>query len=212
MFPAIIVIEVSCFATALFFLKNTGNVVWTTIKWFILFAVLVEASLSFTGKILHWHNGWIINLYTPINFFIVSWSVYRLSPYNKINLAFFIAANFIFLLFFLLEIFTKGFFAYSALSSVLSDCLLFIICNRFFYLLLKQDEWIEIQKHAAFWFVTGLFLFNFCSTVADIFDEQLNDLYIFSTVSLRYVLYIVFNLILYSCWSFAFICRYQETI
>ena len=212
MFPAITSIEATCFLCALFFLRNTGERVWTTIKWFMLFTFVNESLSTIIGQVYHQHNVWLINLYTLVNFFTISWVLYRLSPYQNMNLFILQSSAILFSLCFAVEIFYKGIFEYTIISNIFSDIAIFIVSNRYFFLLLKEDSWIDIQRHAAFWFVTGLLLFSLCATIADIFDNELTSLFVFPNVSLYYLLYLAFNLILYGCWSFSFLCKYQETI
>jgi hypothetical protein len=140
------------------------------------------------------------------------WAVYKFLPAHRFNKLLLLSGISIFAVSYVLEIVTKGIFVNDIISDTISGFFLLLFCNWFFYLLLKGDEWIEIHRHAAFWFVTGLFLFSFCTIVTDLFDNQLLDLFVTPSISLRYLLYIVFNLILYGCWSYAFICKYQETI
>ena len=212
MFPVTTFIETICFLCGVFFLRNTGDVVWNTVRWFMLFTVINECVVTIIGHVYHKHNMWLVNIYTLVNFPTMSWILYRFSRRQKSSLIIFCISLFLFISCFITEIFYKGIFEYTVASNILSDILLFATCNRFFYLLLKDDSWIDIQRHAAFWFVTGLLLFSLCATIADVFDGQLASLYIFPHVSLYYILYMVFNLILYGCWSFSFICKYQETI
>ena len=204
-------IEAIALLLAFIFLSHTKELIWRTVKWFLLFTVLLEITVNIIGKVYHRHNLWLVNVFTLVNFFVISWLLYRLSPQRKINRLLLSITAVVFAACFAYEIIYKGFFEYTVYSSIVSDIIILVFCNRYFYLLLKEDAWIDIPTHPAFWLVTGLFLFNLCALVADLFDEQLSSLYIFPDVSLYYLLYLVFSLILYSCWSFAFICKYQET-
>ena len=205
-------IECICSLMALFFLRNEKRNIWVLLKWFIVFTTAFEL-LAYTYSLLSQkYNLWMFVLYLPFDFTISYWALYKLSPYHKVNKFLLWAGIVTFCICYVTEIWLNGIFIYTINSDTISTFFTFISCNWFFYLLLKQDEWIDIPKHAAFWFVTGLFLFSFCSVVTNLFDSALMNLFVSKKTSLRSLLYIVFNLILYGCWGYAYICRYQEKI
>lgn len=212
MFLVLLAIEIICSAIALLLLRNQSRNIWVLLKWFVVFTTMVEVFASLISAVFHKYNLWLYSLYLPFNFIILYWLLYKVTPYHKYNKPLLLIGIIVFLISYFTEIGIHGIFLYTINSDTVSTIFMFISCNWFFYLLLQKDEWIDIPRHAAFWFVTGLFLFSFCTVVTDLFDSELNDLFIAKKLPLRTLLYIGFNLMLYGCWSYAFICKYQETI
>ena len=212
MILVLLVIEIICSVIALIFLRSQSRSVWVLLKWFMVFTTLVEILAFIISAVFHKYNLWLYSLYLPFNFIILYWSLYKVTPYHKHNKTLLLIGIIVFCISYFTEILINGIFLYTINSDTVSTVFMFISCNWFFYLLLQKDEWVYISRHAAFWFVTGLFLFSFCTVVTDLFDSELNDLFIAKKLPLRTLLYIGFNLILYGCWSYAFICKYQKTI
>ena len=212
MYPVFLAINLICSLVALFFLRNENRNIWVLLKWFTVFDAFVEFFALVFSAVSHKYNLWVFTLYLPFNFIILYWSVYKLLPFHKYNKFLCVTGIVVFCLCYVTEIGLHGIYVYSINSDTVATIFMIIGCNWFFYLLLQKQEWILISKHAAFWFVTGLFLFSFCTVVTDLFDNELNDLFITNKLPLRSLLFVGFNLILYGCWSYAFICKYQETI
>lgn len=84
-----------------------------------------------------------------------------------------------------------------------------LYCLYYYYLLLKDESFIEIKTHPEFWWVTGVLFYYFGSTMSNIFDGLFN-VKIIGFATLRYCIYVLLNLILYSLWVYSFICRMKQ--
>lgn len=84
-----------------------------------------------------------------------------------------------------------------------------LYCLYYYYLLLKDENFIEIKTHPEFWWVTGVLFFYFGSTMSNIFDG-LFAVKLIGFVALKFLIYILLNLILYSFWLYSFICRMKQ--
>jgi hypothetical protein len=59
--------------------------------------------------------------------------------------------------------------------------------------------------------VNGTLIFYFGSTAINIFfDYLVHDKISVFSYSIRYVTFAILNVLLYSCWSYAFICRFLQ--
>ncbi|MCA0396406.1 MAG: hypothetical protein LCH51_03320 [Bacteroidetes bacterium] len=120
--------------------------------------------------------------------------------------------GFLFSITFILESVRSRFLFYNYKSdSVLSVSFIILSC-WYFYLLLQQEQPVALKRFAPFWVVSGIFLFCFGSMAAVLFSEEVMQLYIVDKLSVRLVIYSLLNLLLYGCWSYAFVCKYRETI
>jgi hypothetical protein len=66
---------------------------------------------------------------------------------------------------------------------------------------------MPLKSSPEFWWVAGVLFFYFAATICNLFEEKLEDIVITSTQNLNYFVFKALNIILYSCWSYAFICR-----
>lgn len=211
MYPFNLFIEVLCFTLALLFLKNSKAGLWKYFKMYMLLTVLIEA----TGWLLrtYWHvnNQWLYNIFAPIQAFFLFWVFYKIYPKqfnSKLFLGICAAA---FSIVYVIECFRHPFTIFNNNSWIVFSFSIIIACGLYYYFLLKDDEYINLAVHPPFWFVTGVFLYFFCSSVCTLFFSQLVRINIMQNISLRYLLFILFNLILYGCWSYAFLCKYKQT-
>jgi hypothetical protein len=109
------------------------------------------------------------------------------------------------------ECFTQPFTIFHNYSWIFFSFSMIVACGLYYYLLLMDDEYINLGLHTPFWFVTGIFVYFFGSSVCTLLFKQLMRINIVEGISIRYLLFILFNFILYSCWSYAFLCKYKQT-
>jgi len=95
---------------------------------------------------------------------------------------------------------------YSTMSVV------FVVCSLYyFYLLLNDNQYIELKFSADFWWAVTTLLFYFGSTAVNIFRGKLM-IKVTSENYLTYYIYLVLNILLSLGWSYSFICRKLTTI
>lgn len=88
----------------------------------------------------------------------------------------------------------------------------FVIASCYFYLIMIRDEkFRKLSNYPSFWIVNGILFFYFGGTVVNVFydylsHEKLTQL----SRSVRYITFNILNILLYGCWSYAFICRYRQ--
>jgi len=117
----------------------------------------------------------------------------------------------IFLLFYFTELYVKHFNAYVSVSSTIMSVELVLAGVYYYYRLLKEEKYRQLSKDASFWWVNGTICFYFAGMACNIFFNYL--LLPDKTpiaYSARYMVFSIINVILYSCWSYSFICRYFQ--
>jgi hypothetical protein len=213
-FPYSILLEIICLIIAIFNIAYKKNGWWRHFIWFLSLTIVVELFSQAIIILSHGKgsNHWLYNLFMPIQFFFACWILFKIcimyfncKPVIVTGLA-------IFIITYLSESINSHFLEYSFIANSFSSTWIVIICCLYYYYLLKQDGYIIIAKDAPFWFVTGNFFFYFGTTSCNFFYDYLKVINTNQNIPVRYVIYIVLNFILYSCWSYAFICKHRQTI
>ena len=195
---------------ALFFLNKTT--IW---RWFIIIlivTILTEFTAWYTTSILKKSNNfWIYNIYDLINGVFCIWIFTKAEPLLKsrmklyICLALFLGFCFFNLLFF------QGINVYNDRNEVFGDILLAIISCYFFYNLLKEENYRNLLKYEYFWYANGILFSSLGSVVLYLFIDYLWAFYKHTHVNIYGYINYGLNVLLYSCFIIAFICRNRNT-
>lgn len=88
----------------------------------------------------------------------------------------------------------------------------FVLASLYYYYCKLEDESYEpLLSSASFWWVSGALFFYFGSTACNLFFDYLAEYEVGRyNKSVRYLIFNILNIILYSCWTFSFICRYRQ--
>jgi hypothetical protein len=91
------------------------------------------------------------------------------------------------------------------------ESVVFVLASLYYYyLILRDDKYIVLNTYAPFWWVNGTLIFYFGSTATNIFNDYLVHEIKLITISIRYITFSILNVLLYACWSYAFICRFLQ--
>jgi hypothetical protein len=208
-FPFAQVAEALCSLAAFVYLRGQTDY-WKGFLFFLPFTVAVETVGLLIAKLLHQSNHWLYNIYLPVQFLFTGYVLYQVFPYPK-KKKWFLVGLLLFTLIYVVESFW-GRYTYNSISDTLSSFMLVCGSGFYYYFLLYSEEYVTLARFAPFWFVTGVFLFNFGITASNLFSEDMMHLYITKNLSLRYVIFFGLTLLLYSCWVYAFRCKSQENI
>lgn len=211
MYPFNLFIEIICFILSLLFLRHRDAGIWKYFKTYMLLTVLVEAAGWLLRTYWQLNNQWLYNLFAPVQAAFLCWIFYRIYP-RQFNSRYFLGACL--LLFggvYAYECFTHPFTRFNNYGWIVFSYSIILACGLYYYFLLRDDEYTNLSCYPPFWFVTGVFIHFFGSSVCTIFFNELVRINIAYNISLRYVLFILFNFILYGCWSYAFLCKYKQT-
>lgn len=205
-----IIIEFTCFLIAAIYLAKDKSISWKLCIPYLLLTVITEITARYLGVVLHLNNGWVYNILTFFEIAITHLMLYdfirKLSSNTKIFVP--ISASICYILF-VFELFIFNTQGYFTLTTNVLGINLVILSLYYYYLLIQAPEILVIKKHPQFWFVAGLLLFYFGGTIVNLFYGKFSFV-VFGTKTLRVLIYHLLIAILYSFWSYSFICRQQN--
>lgn len=211
MFTIIFWIVSVCFIVSITCLSKNDS--WW--KWFVpflAFTSLVEGTGYFLYFIQHKQNHWLFNVFLPIEISFIFYILYKICSQLKDLKTFFSFVTIIFLSIYLIESIDSDWLEYSKFANIFASCMIIIICFFFYFLLMKQTDVVDIWHHSPFWIISGLFIFYLGSIGCNLFGTQLSHIYFITQVPIRYIIMIILNFIFYTCWSYAFVCKYRYKI
>ena len=202
--------ELLCFFIGLFCVARDKNPAWRVLLIYQFATCLTE----FTGIYLrdhHYSNSIVYDIFITAECGTVSYFFYSLfrqyfNPF-KLLIGWAIVYFVIYIYEFVFINHFKGFVDITA--SVIS--VVFVLASLvYYYLMQKDDEYRTLVFSPSFWWVNGVLFFYFGSTVSNIFFEYLIKEETDFNFTARYIIFNALNLLLYGCWSYAFICRYRQ--
>lgn len=177
---------------------------------FMLLTLIVEIGGRATR-----HNIYINNeLY---NFFLITEAGftmamygYLLSKYTKNNKLIWTSAVILSVLYICeTSIHIHGIFDFNDITTTVMSVIFIGFGLYYYYLLIKNEEYLELKNYPPFWWVAGTLLFYYGSTAIELFftiiSTQNARLFAY-----RHITYICLNIIQYGFWSYSFICRYYQ--
>ncbi len=207
--------ELVCLIIAIICVLNDRNNVWKSMVLFLLITCIVEMCGIYIKKLYlldrqHvYPNAWIYNILLVLQFaFISSMFRYLLNRYKNSDRIFIISGA-IFIILYIYDLYTHGFFKYNSRTNASMSVMFVLYGLYYYYQLFKDDQYIRLIYFDSFWWGAGIVLFYFGTTVWNLVYEKLaSDMMIKKQQfnHLKY-LYSAFNVILYGCWSYSFICR-----
>jgi len=173
---------------------------------------LTESSAVFVYILTHKPNYWVFNCYQPIQIGFISWVMYKLTkPFfnSKWLIISFAVISFII---FISENYNSGFLNWSKITKTYFSIFTVIEALLFYYYLLQQESNISITRYPPFWIITGIFFFYFVSITSNLFYDTLSSINKNLTKPIRSTIFLVLNIILYGCWTYAFIWKKKTAI
>jgi hypothetical protein len=204
----IFIAEVICFIAAIAIVWKDKHAFGKVIACYLAIALVTEdvaAYLAIRGI----HNLWLFNIYIVFEINAILYGLYHcIKKYTNPKSIFIIGLGIIGLtyIFFLI---TQPFTDLNIITISVMSVIFTLYCLYYYYLLLKDENFIEIKTHPEFWWVTGVLFYYFGSTMSNIFDG-LFTVKIIGFVTLKFSINILLNLILYSFWLYSFICRMKQ--
>ena len=206
-FTANTISETVCLIVAAICLANDRIFIWRGFILFLFITCLTDYYGLYVGRKTH-NNHWIYNTFiifeSLFTFLVFQFLLDKNFKNTKVLI---LSALVIFYIFYLYGIFSHGFEIYNYLSySILS--LEFVLLSFFFYyLLLKDEQYVDLRFSSDFWWVAGTLFFYFANTACNLFYDRLYSVMITPKHHITYFIFKALNIILYSCWSYSFICR-----
>ncbi|SER12049.1 hypothetical protein [Pedobacter rhizosphaerae] len=204
----VISIEIVSLTAAIVLLTRDKNSFWKIVMLYIAIALFFESYGSYLNskKI---NNLWWFNMFIFLEAGFILYGLYHcLRKYiNPLNII--VAGTIIVYGSYGLSVILNGYKQYNILCVNVMSVLFTVYALYYYYLLLRDEHFIVLKSHPEFWWVTGVLFYYFGSTMANIFDGMFN-FKVLNWLPLRYLIYIVLNLILHSLWIYSFICRMKQ--
>ena len=204
-----ILVELICLFIALYSLQGDKKAFWKIFIPFLLLTISTELYGRYLGRFLHQPNGWLYNIYLIIEILFIHFILLKCTEpfFSKAKL--FIGLSLLVVgLMYILEIGylqTEGF--YNTTFKVFSINTV-ILCLVFYYGFVKHDSYIVLKQYPSFWLIAGILFFYFGGTVMN-FIYQILTVEITPNKSIRSYTNHVLILLMYSFWSYSFICRHR---
>jgi hypothetical protein len=206
------VAEIICFLIALASLTKDKSLMWRLLLIYLFIVCVTEMSAipikkRYMADPQHaTSNEWLYNLALIVKIFFFSFVFrYLLNKYRKSDIV--IWAGFLSLaILYLYEILHHGIWVYNSLTNTIMAIFIVLCSFYYFYALLKNDSYVGLKYSGEFWWVAGILFFYFGSTACNLFYNDIKKVLINNKHYWGYI-YNVLNIILYSCWSYAIICR-----
>lgn len=201
--------EFFCLVISILCLYREKDKVWKSFILFLLLTCLVEIAGIYIRKELYRPNFMLYNFFLVIECAVVNYFFYHLLKANHNLNKLLTGWLVIFLLCYFVELFVNHFNTYVSTTSTVMSVELILASIYYYYRLLKEEKFRKLSKDASFWWVNGTICFYFAGMAFNIFFKYLfQDIPVNTSAS--YIVFSILNVILYSCWSYSFICRYLQ--
>lgn len=202
-----------CFLASLLLLENKPwNHPWTLFKYYLLIVVAVETWSSIGLRFhLMTTSQWLYNSFMPVYGLFYFYVFNHIIKLKRIK-PFVLLLSISFLGVLLWEGFSYGFSTFFFRTLIYVSVLQLFLCGLYFYSIFQQDEYSDLLKDPAFWFVTGTLFYTAIVTSTSIFFSELLKLQIKNQIPLRAILVMAGNIIMYGCWIKSFLCINNKPI
>ncbi len=197
---------------ASFILLDRKTGIWRLFKVFLFLTLCTETIGWYMNFILKKFNNTLpfnLLLIISISFFISVFSSANPLKKERRKIGFLNAAFLLFALFNL--IFLQGLWTYNSYTETFGDQILIILSFSFFYLILRDDEPINLFRYEYFWLANGVLLYALGSVVLYIFSDALYQYYMQTCLPVYDYISYSLNSIFYGSLIVAFLWRHKTT-
>ncbi|MNK12990.1 hypothetical protein D3C87_310690 [compost metagenome] len=203
--------ELTCLLIGCFCLYNDKEPVWRFFILYLLLICLTEIFAIHMRKVLGISNLPLYNIFLIVECFSISIFFYNLLKKYRDRSKWLMIWLFLFVIIYGSELFSNQFSNFVFITAAAISLVFVLASLYYYYLLLRDEKYEKLDSYAPFWWVNGTLIFYFGSTALNIFfDYLIRDQLSQFQHSIRYIIFNVLNIILYCCWSYAFICRYHQ--
>ena len=176
------------------------------------FFMVITCFLEILGKALgvnKLHNDWVYNIYLVAEAgFTITMYGYLINKYVK-NYRLILFSGALLIILYIYEISVHGVFIFNNVTTATMSVLFIGYGLYYYYLLMKDEDYLKLKTYPPFWWIAGALLFYFGSTASDLY-YSIVSVKIYPLFTSRHFIYIYLNIILYGFWSYSFICRYRQ--
>ncbi len=205
-FTANTIVEIMCLVFAVICLYKDGSLVWRSMILYLLITCVTELSGIYITK-HKLSNHWVYNIFLLFEAGFTNLMFAHLFRQYIGRIYIILIGLIIFVGMYFYNLSQHGIFKYNSGTYIVISVSFVVYSLYYYYLLIKSDKYIQLNRSSEFWWVTGALFFYFASTVCNLFDDQLYAVMITPRHHLTYFIFKALNIILYSCWSYSFICR-----
>jgi len=202
--------ETLCFVIAIVCLAKDKSLIWQSMIIYLLATCIAEI-LGILVLTTTKNNNWVYNIFlvfeTGFNNLMF---FYLFSKYIK-SKPLIISGLALFSTLYLLGLNDHGFMLYNDNTYAVMSIVYVFYSLYYYYLLIKDEHYLKISHSPEFWWVAGTLFFYFANTTCNLYEKKFEHIMITSTKNLTYFIFAGLNIILYSLWSYSFICRRWET-
>ncbi|QNK63712.1 hypothetical protein H7F33_04225 [Pedobacter sp. PAMC26386] len=202
--------ELICLLISVFCLIGDKNKYWRALVLYLFLVCIVEMGGIYL-RLAHKQNYTLYTCFLVIECTMISCFFYHLYKkyHHKPSLLYSWLG--LFLLIYTAELFNNNFSNFASKTATFMS-VVFVIASLYYYMLILKDEHFrKLESYPPFWIVNGILFFYFGSTACNVFfDYLLHERAHSLSLSTRYITFNILNVLLYSCWSYAFICRYRQ--
>ncbi|RZK59085.1 MAG: hypothetical protein EOO91_06210 [Pedobacter sp.] len=203
-------IEFICFLAALTFLIKVKDGAWKLLIPYLLLAFSIETA----GLYLRTHGISNLELYNGfliLENLMISYFFFNLFKPYAVKVKWLIGWLGVFFTLYIIEIVYSDFKDFVSITASIMSVVFVLASLYFYYLKLKDESYEPLISSASFWWVSGSLFFYFGSTVCNLFFDYLKEYEVVQyNRSVRYVIFNILNVILYSSWIISFICKYRQ--
>ena len=213
LFNTVVSAEYITFVAALFLLSPKRIGIWRLFIPLLFICILAETTGWYQNYFLGINdNALVFNLNYILNTCFTLWMISTAAPLKRfakrlrLSILLFLAFAFINMFFF------QGTKGYDSSTEVFGDIMCIIASCIFFYSALSENEYRNLFRYEYFWFVNGVLFYSLGGFVLYLYYVYLKSM---GTMSLGASLFKpvnnILNLLLYSSYIIAFICRNRNT-
>lgn len=196
-----IFIELGCLLSAIYFLRGYEKKKSLVTIAYLMIVCLTEITALYF-KLTKQPNSRLYNIFIIFEATYISYGLYvALKFFTKKAGLFCIGALVIFGLSYIVESMNTHLVKFNSKTILITSIVFSLISFFYFYLLIKYKKPINLKLNSAFWWVAGVYVYYFGGTIYNLFLQNL----IKSNLTLTCVM-IFLNLLLYSIWTYSFIC------
>ncbi len=204
--------ELLSFLMSLLFLRMICGSKLILFVPFLFLTNIVEWGSRYGYFTFHHSNNWVLNIFSNVEFLFYSFLFYTYTsnPVFKRRIWYIFGA---YVLLSAVNIFfIQGPERFHSYTFLLGSLMIIYFCCNFYFELMRMDRYVNLLRYPLFWIVSGL-LFFYCGMFCYfIFYETYAYRYFIEYYVLFNVLTNIFNILLYSCFSVAFICQPRNRI
>ena len=204
-----------CFVIGMVCLLKDNEFVWRIMILFLFITCMIEIGtipmkkIYLANPIPENSNAWVFNIL--LLFQMIFFNLMFVNLFDKYvkSKPIILGGLALFSLSYISELFLlnhDGIFDYNSITDAVMSVLFVLYSLYYYYLLFKDDQYLDLKYSPSFWWVSGTLFFYFGSITCTLFYEILKAQPNANKTYLSYITNILI-IILYSCWSYAFICK-----